>query len=86
MCCTLSQSYTIFVYRGAYAPLLYSYCGVSTGHITTYVQAHVVNDFLTLESIKYYLDLPCALCYIVVAMEEVFFFCANFLVKEKEKN
>ena len=47
----LPQSYTIFVYRGACAPLLYSYCGVSTRHITTFVQAQVVNDLLTLESI-----------------------------------
>ena len=40
---------TIFAYRGANAPLLCSYCGMSTSHETINVQAHVVYDLLTLE-------------------------------------
>ena len=49
-CFALPQSHTIFAYRGANAPLLCSYCCVSRCHTTTYVQEHVVDDLLTLES------------------------------------
>ena len=55
-CFALPQSYTTFAYRSAIALLLCSYCGVSQGHKTTYVQAHVVYDFWTLESLKNALD------------------------------
>ena len=49
-CFALSQSFTTFAYRGANAPLLCSYCGGSKSQQTTFVQAHVVCDLLTLES------------------------------------
>ena len=44
------QSYPLFAYHGAYAPLLCSYRGRSQGHSTTSVQAHVGLDLLPLTS------------------------------------
>ena len=51
----LSQSYPLFAYREAYAPLLCSYWGGFQGHYTTFVQAPVVSDLLTL--VSYFKDL-----------------------------
>ena len=44
------QFYPIFAYREAYAPLLCSYRGGSQGLSSTYEQAHVDLDLLTLAS------------------------------------
>ena len=42
--------YPLFAYHGAYAPLLCSYRGGSQGLSSTYEQAHVDLDLLTLAS------------------------------------
>ena len=49
-CFALPQSYPIFAYRGISIPLLCSYRSGSQGLSTTYEQAHVVLDLLTLAS------------------------------------
>ena len=51
----LSQSYPLFAYREAYAPLLCSYRGGALSHKTTLVQAHRGFRLLTLAS--YYLTI-----------------------------
>ena len=49
-CFALPQSCPLFVYRGVYTPLLYSYRGGSLSHKTTPVQAHRGFRLLTLAS------------------------------------
>ena len=51
-CVTLPQSSPVFAYRGIIIPLLCSYLGGSQGLSSTYEQAHVDLDLLTLASYK----------------------------------
>ena len=51
----LLQSSPIFAYRGIIIPLLCSYRGGSQGLSSTYEQAHVDLDLLTLASSKIYI-------------------------------
>jgi len=49
-CYALPQSFQLFAYRGIVIPLLSSYWGGSQDLLSTYEQAHVDLDLLTLAS------------------------------------
>ena len=62
-CFALPQSSQLFAYRGIVIPLLGSYWGGSQGLSSTYEQAHVDLDLLTLASYLY--DYDRCICLII---------------------